>query len=383
MRDSLWRGGRANEAVRPENAGTGVAKSMGMGQIAARAAAHTEDDEEAVKAAALAGLHYVHDTRPGISRKRNRNGFDFFDPHGRRIRDPQVLQRIRSLAVPPAYEQVWICSDPRGHLQATGRDARGRKQYRYHARWREVRDANKYERMVAFGQALPKLRAHVDEALQQRGLTRDLVLATLVRLLDATLIRVGNEEYARTNHSYGLTTLLAKHVEIHGGTVRFAFKGKSGVEHEVSFADRRVARALHACMELPGQELFHYVGTDGSRHAISSHDVNDYLRAITGADFTAKDYRTWAGSVLALDALRPQTFKSAAEAKRLLAATVKTVAARLRNTPAVCRKCYIHPTVIDTYIGGGLHAVVHAPPRRHLTAEESTLLRFLGKQKTR
>ena len=195
-----------------------------------------EDDEDAVKAAASAGLHYVHDTRPGISRKRTRSGFDFFDPHGRRIRDPQVLQRIRSLAVPPAYEQVWICSDPRGHLQATGRDARGRKQYRYHARWREVRDANKYERMLEFGRALPKLRAHVDEALQQRGLTRDLVLATLVRLLDATLIRVGNEEYARTNHSYGLTTLLAKHVEVHGDTVRFAFKGKSGVEHAVSFA---------------------------------------------------------------------------------------------------------------------------------------------------
>ena len=340
-----------------------------------------EDDEDAVNAATSAGLHYVHDTARGISRKRSRSGFDYYDARGRRITDAAVLTRVRALAVPPAYEQVWICSDARGHLQATGRDARGRKQYRYHARWREVRDASKYERMVEFGRALPKLRAHVDTEMERRGLTRELVLATLVRLLDATLIRVGNEEYARTNHSYGLTTLLAKHVEVHGNTVRFAFKGKSGVEHQVSFADRRVARALHACMEIPGQELFHYVGKDGARHAINSHDVNDYLRQITGADFTAKDYRTWAGSVLALDALRPQRFKSAAEAKRLLAATVKTVAARLRNTPAVCRKCYIHPTVIDTYIGGGLHAVVHAPPRRHLTAQESTLLRFLGHRK--
>ena len=352
-----------------------------MPQLAVRALPRTENDEGALRAATTAGLHYVHDNRPGISRKRNRKGFGFYDPHGRRITDPQALQRIRSLAIPPAYEQVWICSDPRGHLQATGRDARGRKQYRYHTRWREVRDTNKYERMLEFGRALPKLRAHVDAALQQRGLTRNLVLATLVRLLDATLIRVGNEEYARTNHSYGLTTLLARHVEVHGNTVRFAFKGKSGVEHEVSFADRRVARALHACMEIPGQELFRYVGKDGARHAINSQDVNDYLRQITGAEFTAKDYRTWAGSVLALDALRPQKFKTAAEARRLLAATVKTVAARLRNTPAVCRKSYIHPTVIETYIEGGLHTVADAPPRRHLTAEEATLLRFLGQRK--
>ena len=237
-------------------------------------------------------LHYVDDTQPGIRRKRVRGKFQYFNAKGERLDDDEEIKRINALAVPPAYTDVWICADPRGHLQATGRDARGRKQYRYHPRWREVRDTDKYSRLQAFGSALPKLRKQLEAQLAEPGFTREKVLATVVMLLDATLIRVGNTQYARDNKSYGLTTLRNRHVDINGSEIQFQFRGKSGVEHQVSVKDRRLANVVKRCMELPGQDLFQYLDADGERHTVSSHDVNAYLHSLTGADFTAKDYRT-------------------------------------------------------------------------------------------
>ena len=249
-------------------------------------------------------LHYVDDTQPGITRKRLRGKFCYFDPAGQRITDPDEIKRLNALAVPPAYTNVWICADPRGHLQATGRDARGRKQYRYHARWREVRDADKYSRLRDFGLALPKLRKQLETLLDAPGFSRDKVMATVITLLDATLIRVGNTQYARENRSYGLTTLRSRHVEVNGSAILFQFRGKSGVEHQITVKDRRLARIIKRCLEIPGQDLFQYLDENGERHTVSSSDVNAYLQTLTGADFTAKDYRTWAGSVLALSVLR-------------------------------------------------------------------------------
>ena len=322
-------------------------------------------------------LHYVDDTQPGIRRKTLRGKFQYFDAKGVRIKDAAKIQRLNALAVPPAYTDVWICADPRGHLQATGRDARGRKQYRYHPRWREVRDSDKYSRLQAFGEALPKLRKKLEAQIAEPGFTREKVLATVVMLLDATLIRVGNSQYARENKSYGLTTLRNRHVDIKGSEIQFQFRGKSGVEHQVSVRDRRLATVVKRCLELPGQDLFQYLDADGARHTVSSHDVNAYLHSLTGADFTAKDYRTWAGTALALAVLRELEWQPESDAKRHVVATVKDVAKQLGNTPAVCRKCYIHPAVLEHFSLGELSKLPKPRVRKGLKAEEVALAIFL------
>ncbi|AWM92481.1 DNA topoisomerase [Pseudomonas sp. 31-12] len=324
-------------------------------------------------------LHYVDDTQPGITRKRLRGKFCYFDPAGQRITDPDEIKRINALAVPPAYTNVWICADPRGHLQATGRDARGRKQYRYHARWREVRDADKYSRLRDFGLALPKLRKQLEPLLDAPGFSRDKVMATVITLLDATLIRVGNTQYARENRSYGLTTLRSRHVEVNGSAILFQFRGKSGVEHQITVKDRRLARIIKRCLEIPGQDLFQYLDENGERHTVSSSDVNAYLQTLTGADFTAKDYRTWAGSALALSVLRELQWEPESDAKRHVVEMVKNVARQLGNTPAVCRKCYIHPAVVEGFMLGALAQLPRPRLRKGLRAEEVGLAMYLEK----
>ena len=324
-------------------------------------------------------LHYVDDTLPGITRRKLRGKFCYFDSAGQRIADPDEIKRINALAVPPAYTDVWICADPRGHLQATGRDARGRKQYRYHARWREVRDADKYSRLRDFGRALPKLRRQLETLLAAPGFSRDKVMATVITLLDATLIRVGNTQYARDNRSYGLTTLRRRHVEVNGSAILFQFRGKSGVEHQITVKDRRLARIIKRCQEIPGQNLFQYLDENGERHSINSSDVNTYLQTLTGADFTAKDYRTWAGSVLALSVLRQLQWQPESDAKRHVVEMVKNVARQLGNTPAVCRKCYIHPAVLDGFLLGALAELPRPRTRKGLRAEEVALAIFLEK----
>lgn len=322
-------------------------------------------------------LHYVDDSQPGIRRKKLRGKFCYFDADGQRIKDPDEIKRINALAVPPAYSDVWICADPRGHLQATGRDARGRKQYRYHARWREVRDADKYSRMLEFGGALPKLRRQLEALLAAPGFSRDKVMATVITLLDATLIRVGNSQYARDNRSYGLTTLRSRHVEVKGSAILFQFRGKSGIEHQITIKDQRLARIIKRCLELPGQNLFQYLDENGERHSVSSSDVNAYLQTLTGADFTAKDYRTWAGSTLALAVLRELQWESETEAKKHIVEMVKDVSRQLGNTPAVCRKCYIHPAVLDSFLLGDLAKLPKPRTRKGLKAEEVGLAMFL------
>ncbi|MBM6447320.1 MULTISPECIES: DNA topoisomerase IB [Pseudomonas] len=324
-------------------------------------------------------LHYVDDTQPGIRRKKQRGKFCYFDPAGQRITDPDEIRRINALAVPPAYTDVWICADPRGHLQATGRDARGRKQYRYHPRWREVRDLDKYSRLRDFGLALPKLRKRLEALLAAPGFSRDKVMATVITLLDATLIRVGNTQYARDNRSYGLTTLRNRHVEINGSAILFQFRGKSGVEHQITVKDRRLARIIKRCQEIPGQNLFQYLDENGERHSITSSDVNAYLQTLTGADFTAKDYRTWAGSALALAVLRELQWQPESEAKRHVVEMVKNVARQLGNTPAVCRKCYIHPAVLEGFVLGMLAQLPRPRMRKGLRAEEVGLAMLLDK----
>lgn len=322
-------------------------------------------------------LHYVDDSQPGISRKKVRGTFQYFDTQGKRITSEEEIKRLNALAVPPAYTEVWICADPRGHLQATGRDARGRKQYRYHPRWREVRDADKYTRLQEFGKALPKLRKQLEAQLAEPGFTREKVLATVVMLLDATLIRVGNTQYARDNKSYGLTTLRNRHVEVAGSQITFHFRGKSGVEHELSVKDRRLAKVVKRCQDLPGQNLFQYLDDDGVRHTVSSSDVNEYLHRLTGADFTAKDYRTWAGTAMALAVLREVEWQPESDAKRHVVAMVKDVAKQLGNTPAVCRKCYIHPAVLEHFSLGELSRLPKPRVRKGLKAEEVALAMFL------
>ena len=324
-------------------------------------------------------LHYVDDTQPGITRKKLRDKFCYYDPAGQRITDQDEINRINALAVPPAYTDVWICADPCGHLQATGRDARGRKQYRYHPRWREVRDADKYSRLRDFGLALPKLRQRLETLLAAPGFSRDKVMATVITLLDATLIRVGNSQYARDNRSYGLTTLRNRHVEVNGTAIQFQFRGKSGVEHQITVKDRRLARIIKRCLEIPGQNLFQYLDENGERHTVSSSDVNAYLQTLTGADFTAKDYRTWAGSALALAVLRELQWESESDAKRHVVEMVKNVAKQLGNTPAVCRKCYIHPAVLDGFLLGALAELPRPRARKGLKAEEVGLAVFLEK----
>jgi DNA topoisomerase-1 len=281
--------------------------------------------------------------------------FQYFDPKGNRITDAATIDRINKLVIPPAYTDVWICPSDRGHIQAIGRDARGRTQYRYHPSWREVRDEAKYGRMIAFGMALPKLRRRVNRDLKLPDLPREKVLATIVKLLETTLIRVGNEEYAKTNKSFGLTTIRNRHVDVSGSKIHFEFRGKSGVEHAIDLTDARLAGVIRRCQELPEQELFEYVNQDGSRHHVTSTDVNQYLQEITGREFTAKDFRTWAGTVLAAIALREfEAFDSETQAKKNVVAAIESVAKRLGNTRAVCRKCYVHPVVLETYLAGDL-----------------------------
>ena len=306
-----------------------------------------------VMSAKAAGLRYVSDAKPGIQRRPFRGGFRYMGPDGRPVRDAETLTRIRALVIPPAWSRVWICSSANGHLQATGRDVRGRKQSRYHARWREVRDETKYERMLQFGDALPKIRERVEHDLALPGLPRARVLATIVRLMETTCIRVGNAEYARENHSYGLTTMRTRHAFVHGATITFDFTGKSGKHHTIDVQNRRLAKIVQKCLDLPGYELFQYLDEDGARHTVDSSDVNAYLHEITGEHFTAKDFRTWAGTVLAAMLLREcEPFQSESQAKKNVVEAIKTVSERLGNTPAVCRKCYIHPKVLEHYFSG-------------------------------
>ncbi|MGI9088735.1 MAG: DNA topoisomerase IB [Chthoniobacterales bacterium] len=303
--------------------------------------------------AADAGLRYVSDDQPGFTRKKKGDSFEFFDTKGTRITDENRILRIQRLVIPPAYTEVWICSSSNGHLQATGRDARGRKQYRYHEKWRAERDENKYEKMVAFGAALPKIRKRVEADLSLPGLPKNKVSATIVSIMERTFIRIGNEEYARENKSYGLTTMRNRHVNVTGSKIRFKFRGKSGIDHQMEVADRRLARIVKKAQELPGQELFGYLDEEGNAQKVDSQDVNDYLHEITGEDFTAKDFRTWAGTVLAavaLSAFDPPENKTAA--KKNVKIAVSAVSKILGNTPAVCRKCYVHPVVLETYFSG-------------------------------
>jgi DNA topoisomerase I len=311
------------------------------------------------KAARQVGLRCVDDSQPGIRRQRAGQSFRYLGARGHLIRDASTLRRIRALAIPPAWEDVWICRLPHGHLQATGRDARGRKQYRYHSRWREVRDEIKYNRLIAFARALPRIRRAVAAHLRRRGLVREKVLATVVKLLETTFIRVGNDEYSRSNNSFGLTTMQDRHAKASGRRILFRFRGKSGILHEVRLDDPKLARIVRRCQDLPGQELFQYVDKDERVRDVSSADVNDYLREISGADFTAKDFRTWAGTILAAQALQElRDFDSQAAAKRNITRAIERVAERLGNTTAISRKCYVHPAVIDAYLDRSLMRLV-------------------------
>ena len=339
---------------------------------------------ESVEAAEEAGLRYVSDVQSGFSRRRKGEEFEYFDQKGKPIRDEQRLVRIKRLAIPPAWSDVWICPSPYGHIQATGRDARRRKQYRYHERWREIRDENKYDRLVNFGKALPKIRRRLKKDLSLSGLSRKKVLATIVQLLQRSLIRVGNEEYARENKSFGLTTMQDRHVDVKGSKLRFRFRGKSGRQHEVDVTDRRIARIISNLQDLPGQSLFQYLDDEGHVRDITSQDVNEYLREITGKDFTAKDFRTWAGTVLAAVALGKL---GASKTKKLAKANIKhaigAVAEVLGNTPAVCRQCYIHPAVLEAYLNensvNGFKPKSQEFERRgiDLASAQAALLRFL------
>ncbi len=323
-----------------------------------------------------ARLRYVSDDRPGLSRERigTSNDFRYLTASGDEIDDEATLARIRSLAIPPAWEKVWICPLTNGHIQATGRDAKGRKQYRYHSRWHAVRDVTKYARMIDFATSLPKTRAAIEVHLQRPGLPREKVLATIVRLLEVTCIRVGNEEYARKNRSYGLTTLRNRHVDVSGSSVRFRFRGKSGQAHVIRMKDRRLARIVARCSELPGHELFQYIDDEGVTCTVESSDVNAYIKEISGGDFTAKDFRTWVGTVSAVRALREQApAASGNDVNKQLVAAVKLVADRLGNTAAVCRKSYIHPAVIDAWVNrGGSDSIFPPPPSSLIDASPPT-----------
>jgi DNA topoisomerase I len=340
---------------------------------------------DGVDSAKGAGLRYVSHHVEGIHRQRRGKGFVYTNSRGKPVRDAKTLARICSLVIPPAWQNVWICRDARGHIQAVGEDKRGRKQYRYHPEWRKVRNESKYDRLIDFAKVLPKIRKHTRRDMRKPGLPREKVVATVVQLLEVTLIRVGNEEYAKTNHSYGLTTMRDQHVDVQGTLVHFEFRGKSGIEHAIDLRDRKLAKIIKACQHLPGQELFQFVDADGARHAIGSEDVNGYLQAITEDEFTAKDFRTWAGTVLAAMALGELgRFDSESQAKKNVVSAIKSVAQRLGNTSAVCRKCYIHPVILDAYVNGTLlqslnhHAKRNGkPPMRALRAEETAVMKLL------
>jgi DNA topoisomerase-1 len=327
-----------------------------------------------VKAAEAVELKYVTDETPGIRRKRVGTGFTYVGPGGRPVRDEETLRRIKALVIPPAWTEVWICAESNGHLQATGYDARGRKQYRYHARFREVRDQTKYNRMLEFARVLPKVRRQVKRDLRLHGLPRRKVLAAVVKLLETTLVRVGNDEYAKSNHSFGLTTLRDRHAKINGSKVTLEFKGKSGVEHEIDLSDARLAKIVKACQDLPGQELFQYRDDEGQVRDVGSADVNQYIQEVAGNGFTAKDFRTWAGTVLAAMALQEvRTFDSKAQAKKNVVRAVERVAEKLGNTKAVCRKCYIHPAILETYLDGDLSRMLEKQAGAKLARELKSL----------
>ena len=330
-------------------------------------------------------LVYSSDEQPGYRRRRQRGQFVYFTPCGTRLRAARALERIRRLAIPPAYTDVWICRDARGHLQASGRDARGRKQYRYHPHWRSARDASKYGRLIEFASHLPALRARVSRDIALPGLARPKVLALVVRLLETTLIRIGNEEYSRHNRSYGLTTLQGRHVDLHGHRVRFRFRGKSGKLHDVLLEDKRLARVVRRVQDLPGQDLFQYVDHDGQVQRVGSADVNEYIREHTAQDFSAKDFRTWHATVLAAGELSAAGFaENEAEGKRRINAAIAAVARRLGNTVAVCRASYVHPAVLDAYRARRLRlprAARNAPPLRALSAQERAVLRLLQRSR--
>jgi DNA topoisomerase I len=338
---------------------------------------------DAGEAADAAQLRYVSDSRPGVQRIRHGRSFRYLGTDGQPVRDLPTLRRIRSLAIPPAWTQVWICPVANGHIQAVGRDARGRKQYRYHGRWRAVRDEAKFDRIIQFGRALPAIRDRVERDLARPGLPREKVLASVVRLLETSLIRVGNVEYARENRSYGLTTLRTRHVTVEGARLRFEFRGKGGKPHTVDVSDRLLAGVVRRCQDLPGHELFQYLDETGQRQAIDSADVNAYLREIGGEEFTAKDFRTWGGTLLAAFALAsPETTDGAAARRRLTAAVVE-VAARLGNTPTICRRCYIHPDIVAAHSDGTLAAGLRGRQSTGLSAEESAVLRLLERRAAR
>ena len=346
------------------------------------------DPADPAVAARAAKLRYVSDKQPGIRRRREANGFTYLNPDGSEVTDEDTLARIRKLAIPPAYEDVWICRIPNGHLQAVGRDARGRKQYRYHARWRLIRDESKFGKMLAFGRILPEIRRRVAEHLARPGLPREKVLAAIVRLLEMTLARVGNEEYAKANRSFGLTTLRNRHVRVNGNRLAFDFRGKHGIKHHIDLRDRRLARIVKRCHDIPGQDLFQYLDEEGEPHSVDSEDVNDYLRAISGEEITAKDFRTWAATNLAALALTElEAFDSQAKAKQNVVRAVEAVSKLLGNTPAICRKCYIHPAIFDGYLDGSLLEGLRAraeetlkQPNSGLSAEETAVTAFLGKR---
>lgn len=346
---------------------------------------NTNTTPSPAKSAQAVGLRYVTDERPGIRRERCGHGFRYRSAADRIIRDRHTLKRIRSLVIPPAWHDVWICPLDHGHLQATGRDERERKQHLYHPRWRDIRDQTKFDRLLDFARALPGIRKHLKRDLRREGLCREKVLATVVRLLEISLIRVGNEEYARDNKSYGLTTMKNRHATVRGAKIKFQFRGKSGKDHVVEVEDRRVARIVRACQDLPGQELFQCVDDEGRKHNVDSGDVNDYLREITGQDFTAKDFRTWAGTISAASELRQLGLADTEiDVKKNVVAAVKATAQSLGNTPAVCRKSYIHPAVIEAYLDGSLIPKLNewsskTPPTssRRLRPDEAAVLRFL------
>jgi DNA topoisomerase-1 len=338
-----------------------------------------------IESAQAAGLRYVSDTTPGIRRRRSGSGFSYVAPDGKVIKDAAEISRIRSLAIPPAYTDVWISPAANGHIQATGRDARGRKQYRYHPKWREKRDETKFGRVLAFSEALPRIRAQVERDLSKPGLPREKVLATVVRLLDCTGIRIGNDEYARSNRSFGLTTLQDRHVEISGSNIKFEFRGKSGKAHSVSLSDRRLARIVQRCQDIPGEDLFQYIDEEGVRQTISSGDVNDYLREISGEDFTAKDFRTWSGTKLAVAALTDIGHcTSARQIKTNILRAIDSVASQLNNTRAVCRKYYVHPSVFEAYTAGTMLEILQngtkQNPKSDLDPEEAAVVWLLKQQ---
>lgn len=331
------------------------------------------------------GLRYITDTSPGLTRKRAGKHFSYIGLDGKPIRDPKELERIKKIGIPPAWTNVWICPTDRGHILATGRDAKGRKQYRYHPRWREVRDETKYDKLILFGEALPHIRERITQDLERSGLPYEKVIATIIRLLDSTLIRVGNEEYVRENGSYGLTTMLNQHVEVGDAKIHFHFKGKSGKEHNIDVKDRQLAKIVKRCQALPGQELFKYIDENKELRSVESNDVNDYLRQTSGQDFTAKDFRTWGGTVIASIALEHLgVFESETRGKKNVTEAIKSTAERLGNTPAICRKCYVHPGVIDAYLAGSLlnffkHYQENTKKlsREGLSPDESKVLAFL------